>query len=119
MAYTRWLSQTTRSGGEYNSPNVTVPSGIDTLRIHLIVVASAFATADKSLTITIEISKDGATSWTHQFTVGWIGGPVPTRPGQTGWYAAVSGLEQYAGNLARVHISQSGNFRWGLDGEIL
>jgi hypothetical protein len=120
MAYSTWIQKRNRNGGEWNSSNVTIPSGIDTVRIHLVVNSNDFNTEDKSITGSIEISTDGAQTWRTQLSVGWMGGTPSPRPGgQVGWYAAVSGIGQYAGALARAHISQSGNFSWGLEGELL
>lgn len=118
MAFQSWISRANRSGGEYNSPNFTIPSGVDQVAIHLNLLANSdFSTPDKSLTITVEVSRDNAVTWEHQFTIGWIGGNPSPRSG--GWDARITGIAPLAGFLARAHVSQSGSFRWGLQGEII
>jgi len=120
MAYAVWLPKQNRQGGEWNTPNVTVPMGIDEIRIHLLVTNSQFTTSARSITAVVQISEDGGSNWTDEMSVGWVGNsPPPSAPGKIpGWYAAISGCAAYAGNLARVHISQSGTFSWGIEGEI-
>ena len=117
MAFTNWLSRAVRGGGEYNSPNVTIPSGIDRITVQLNLLANSdFSTPDKSLTITVEVSKDNAVTWETQCIIGWVGGAPSPKSG--GWTASIYGIRPLAGYLARAHISQSGSFRWGLRGEI-
>jgi hypothetical protein len=117
MAYTNWLPRSNRAGGEWNSGNFLIPSGINAISIRLnLANVSDFATPDRSITLVLEISKDGAQTWETHMVVGWIGGPPPGKGG--GWYASCDGINQLAGFLARVHISQSGTFRYGIQGEI-
>jgi hypothetical protein len=120
MAYTTWISKTTKNGSEYNSPNVTIPADIDTVNVRLNVTATDFANSSRSVTMRVEISEDAAQTWQEFMTVGWVGGALGTpKPGMTaGWFASVSGVEEYAGALVRVHISSSGRFAWGLSGEL-
>ena len=121
MALATWINKTTKQGAEYNSANITVPADIDTVRVQLNVVAADFADSSRSVTLTVQISEDNAQTWQELITVGWVGGTLPTpKPGMTaGWFAAVSGVEEYAGKLIRVHISSSGGFSWGIRGEII
>ena len=120
MAFNKWLSKSRRGGGEYNTQNFIVPPSVDNVRLRLDVTPSDFGTGDLSVTASVEFSNDGAQSYRPMMSVGWVGcTPPPTRPGVTpGWYATVSGITQYAGHLMRVHFSTSGDFRWGLEGEI-
>lgn len=120
MAFSTWISKTTKNGSEYNSGNVIVPDGVDSVRVQLNVTETDFSSPTQSVTMTVELSEDNAQSWQEVLTVGWIGGPLPTpKPGQTaGWFAAVSGISEYAGKLVRVHISSSGRFSWGIRGEL-
>lgn len=118
MALSQWLPRSRRGGGEYNTPNYTIPSGMDRVRIVLDIDPAEFATPDLSVTASVEVSKDGAQTWQHQMTVGWVGeSPPPSKSGT--WYAEVNGINALAGYLARVHFSTSGTFRWGLLGEIM
>lgn len=117
MAFEQWLPRSRRGGGEYNTQNFTVPSGVDMVNVRLDVDPLEFATPDLSVTATVEISTDGAVTWLHQMTVGWLGGPV-IKPGG-GWYASINGISGFAGALVRVHFSTSGTFRWGLEGELI
>jgi hypothetical protein len=118
MALSQWLPQSRRGGGEYNTGNITIPTGFDTVHIQLDVNPVDFTTPDLSVTASVEISTDGAQTWVHQMSVGWVGVSPP--PGKSGtWYAYVNGISIYAGALARVHFSTSGTFRWGLLGELI
>jgi hypothetical protein len=117
MSFINAISRAVRDGGEYNSPNFTVPSNIKHISIALNLQAvSAFATPDKSLTIVAETSNDGAATWQTQFQVGWVGGAPSPKSG--GWTASIDGIQAFAGQLVRLHVSQSGSFRWGLNVEI-
>jgi hypothetical protein len=117
MAFTNWMNRSIRNGGEWNSGNFTIPAGIESVNIELnLLQNSDFATPDKSITLSVEVSNDGATTWVEQMTVGWVGGTPPGRSGK--WYASINGIGEFAGFLARVHISQSGSFRYGIRGEI-
>lgn len=118
MAYTQWLPRSNRQGGEWNSPNVVIPSGITTINILLdLVQANDFSSPTQSITLTVEVSKDSGTSWELQMRVGWIGGTPNPRDGL--WTASVTGINLLAGFLARAHISQSGAIRYGIRGEII
>lgn len=120
MAYSQWLPRSRRGGGEYNTQNFTVPTGIETVRLRLDVALADFTTPDLSVTITIQISTDNAQTWRDEMSVGWIGSVPTPRPGVPFfWAAAITGISQYAGQLVRVHFSTSGSFRWGLQGEII
>jgi hypothetical protein len=117
MAFTNWLSRANRAGGEYNTPNVTIPTGINRITVQLNLLANSdFSTPDKSLTITIEISRDSAVTWETHCVIGWIGGAPSQKSGR--WSATIDGIGALTGFLARAHVSQSGSFRWGLRGEI-
>jgi hypothetical protein len=120
MAYSVWFPKQNRAGGEWNSPNVTVPTGIDEIRVHLLVTNSQFAVATRSITATVQVSHDGAQTWENVMSAGWVGcSPPPSAPGKTpGWFAAFDGCADYIGLLVRVHVSQSGTFSWGVEGEI-
>lgn len=116
MTFLPWLPIQDREGGEYNSGNFVVPSNIDVISIRLALKKiENFSTPDLSVTITVETSID-AQIWTTQFAVGWIGGQPSPKSG--GWTASVTGISNFAGQYARVHASQSGAFRWGLEVEI-
>lgn len=117
MALTQWLPKSRRGGGEYNTGNITIPSGIDVCNVQLDVTPADFAVSTRSVTATLEISVDGAQTWQHHLTVGWVGSPPVGKGGP--WNASVNGLSGLAGYLARVHFSTSGSFRWGLLGELL
>lgn len=117
MAFTNWLSRAVRNGGEYNTPNVTIPTGINKITVELNLLANSdFSTPDKSLTISIEISRDNAVTWESHCVIGWVGGTPSPKTGK--WSAMIDGIAPLAGYLARAHVSQSGSFRWGLRGEI-
>jgi hypothetical protein len=117
MAFTNWLPRATRAGGEWNSPNISIPTGINQITIRLNLQSNAdFATPDKSITIWVEVSSDGGTSWQEVFRAGWLGGSPPPKSGI--WSASATGLGEYAGMLARAHISQSGSIKYGIQGEI-
>lgn len=119
MALTQWLQQSRRGGGEFNTPNMTVPAGIDEVRVQLDVLPADFAAPDLSVTATVEVSTDNAQTWIHQGSYGWVGGPQPLGPGGVRpWAGGLSGISAYAGFLVRVHFSTSGTFRWGLLGEL-
>lgn len=119
MAFANWISRAVRNGGEYNSPNVTIPTGIDEIRVKLNLLANSNFAEGSSITIRAEISNDGAVTWNEYFTIGWLGGAVPEGPGgPIGWVGGVSGISAHVGELVRVHISSSGDFRWGIQGEI-
>jgi len=120
VAYSNWLARQNRTGGEYNTPNVTVPANINEIRLKLNVLESAFATPDRSITADIEVSMDGAQTWQNVMTVGWVGGTYMPKPGgSVEWVMIASNVTQYTGGLARAHVSVSGNFSWGIQGEIL
>lgn len=117
MAFTNWLNRSIRAGGEWNSPNVTIPAGVDKVTVQLnLLNNSDFSTEDKSITIWVEVSDDGGVNWQEIFRAGWVGGTPPGKSGK--WYASMSGLSEFTGYLARAHISQSGSFRYGIQGEI-
>jgi hypothetical protein len=60
MAFTNWLPRATRAGGEWNSPNISIPTGINQITIRLNLQSNAdFATPDKSITIWVEVSSHG------------------------------------------------------------
>jgi hypothetical protein len=120
MALTSWISKASRAGGEYNSPNYAIPQGVNNLRLQLNVDADVFEDDRRSVTLEVQVSDNGAASWSALMLTGWTGGPLPTpRPGQTaGWFAGASGLAQHAGMLVRVHASSSGSFTWGMKGEL-
>lgn len=117
MALTQWMPRSRRGGGEYNTGNFTIPSGVDVCNVQLDVTLAAFGTPDLSVTASVEISTDGAQTWHHQMTIGWVGGQPSPKSGT--WYASVNGISALAGALARVHFSTSGTFRWGLLGELI
>lgn len=119
MAFANWISRAVRQGGEYNSANYTIPTGIDEIRVKLNLLGNDDFAEGSSITIRVERSADGAQTWEEYFTIGWLGGAVPTGPGgPIGWVGGVSGIGEHAGELARVHVSSSGNFRWGIQVEI-
>lgn len=120
MALTQWLPKSRRGGGEWNTNNFIIPADNDSVYIQLDVTPADFTTPDLSVTASIEVSDDNAQTWKFQSSTGWIGqSPPPTnRGGVQGWFAAVNGLSIYAGKLIRVHFSTSGDFRWGLLGEL-
>jgi hypothetical protein len=119
MPYTNWLSKTSRVGAIYTTPNVTIPAGVDTIRVQLNVTPTDFDTPARSVLVSIEIYTDGV--WREEASVQWIGGPLSTPPpGKTaGWFGAVSGIGQHAGKLAHAIITQNGTFSWGLKGDIV
>lgn len=108
-----------RGGGEYDTQNFAVPSGVDTIHVMLDVNPNDFDVSNRSIDISIEVSVDGGQTWKFQMSCKWIGGSPPNNRGQIGWFAAVSGISLYSGNLCRVHFSTVGTFRWGLMGEII
>ncbi len=119
MALTQWMPVSRRGGGDWDTPSFTIPSGIDTVRVMLDVTPSNFSTPDLSVTMAIEVSMDGGSTWKLQMSTTWTGGTPPNNRGLLGWFAAVSGVGQYAGYLAHVHFSTVGDFRWGLQGEMI
>lgn len=120
MALTQWLPKARRGGGEWNTNNFSIPAGFDSVYVQLDVTPAEFATSDLSVTASIEVSRDGAQTWEFQCSTGWVGqSPPPTnRGGVQGWFMAVNGLSIFSGMLVRVHFSTSGDFRWGLLGEL-
>ena len=120
MALEQWLPRSRRGGGEYNTQNHTIPVGVDVVHVRLDVDPADFTTSDLSVTATVEVSTDGAQTWIHQMSIGWVGLIPEEIPGKTWtWSAQVNGISFFAGALARVHFSTSGTFRWGLLGELI
>lgn len=120
MAFTNWIGRSVRQGGEYNSPTVTIPAGLDEVRIQLnLLNNSDFSNTDYNIQLRVEISPDNGVTWNEYFTLAWSGGDVPQGPGgPVGWVGGVTGLAEHAGELIRAHVSSSGGFRWGIRGEI-
>jgi hypothetical protein len=121
MAFSQWLAKSRRGGGEFTTPGLSVPAGVDTARIQLDVTPADFDTPDLAVTATIEASFDGGQTWEFQMSTGWVGQSPPpiTRGGVEGWFTAVNGLSELSGALVRVHFSTAGTFRWGLLGELI
>lgn len=119
MALTQWLPRSRRGGGEYNTQNITIPAGVDNVRVRLDVDPADFTTPDLSVTAAVQSSSNGGQTWQTEMTVGWVGCIQTLPPGMTpGWFAACNGIGIYAGLLIRVHFSTAGTFRWGLEGEL-
>jgi hypothetical protein len=116
VAFTNWIANRARTGETVTSPNVTIPAGIDSINVHLLVDAADFATPDKSLSIEIEVFQNK--SWIRHAVINFVGGLEPNHRGKTGWWAYVGGFAALAGMLAHARVTQAGNFKWGVDGEI-
>lgn len=119
MAYEQWMPVSRRGGGEFFTNSFTVPTGIDTVNVHLDVADADFSTPDLTVTAIIEVSIDNGQSWIFQMSSNWVGQTPPpeTVGGRTGWYASVNNLSVFSGQLVRVHFITTGTFRWGLEGE--
>jgi len=121
MAFAQWLPKSRRGAGSYTVNNVTIPAGVDTVRLKLDVTPADFTTPVLVVRATIETSLDGA-AWHHHATVERVGcTPEPRGPGgPMGWVGGVGGLSRWAGGVARVSFETLGGaFRWGLLGEIV
>lgn len=122
MAAVTLLAQALR--GTFVSPNLTIPSG-SPAHIQAVVTGAAFP-ADPTLTLSIlgERSFDGGATWENWFGGGGFqGGQAGLPVGKGG--AISDGIPrqsvQFDGNacLARVTITVSAPFVWGLTGEVL
>jgi hypothetical protein len=116
MAFTNWLSRSIRNAGTFTSTSVTIPSGNKvTVKLNLL-ANSDFLTSEKTLIIRVQTSTDKIT-WVEQTSVQWIGGAPSVKSGI--WSASFSGVSNYAGQFVRAVVTQTGSFRWGLQGEII
>jgi hypothetical protein len=122
MALEQWLPRSRRNAGNYVINSITVPVGIDAVRIQLDVDPVEFDTQDKTVTTFIEASPDNGNTWIIQQYGTFVGSTPPpsNRGGVVGWFAYVNGLSTYVGRLIRVRFETTGAaFRWGLLGEVL
>lgn len=121
MAYDQWLPVSRRGGGEFYTQDRVVPAGVSRVNVKLDVDPAEFPTPDLSLTLILEASTDGGSTWHTEMAVTWRGGVEPHRPDNVpvGWLAGVNGLDSMAGQQVRVHFVTIGTFRWGLLGEMV
>lgn len=116
MATVTFFNNSNRQGGVYISPVVTVPADVNRIEAHLVSTAWPNAPQSTVITIKVQISRDGGSTWDTEIEVGWVGGSLGK--GGTLPSIQINGIGEYVGLMARAYLELAGTLRFSIQGNI-